>query len=143
MIRPEEHRIIVETAGESSGHCDCCGMESRCVWGAAHEGDATLAVYWVHWTPGHLDESGADIDLVLGRWGDEATADERFAVALLHRRQPDGNSALMVVDAAGRPPVEGDIARTALAREDVIGTPLAALIFSITDAIYEQDGRLF
>lgn len=50
---------------------------------------------------------------------------------------------LMVIDATGRPAANGDFARTALARKDVIGTPLAAQVFSITDAIYEHDARLF
>jgi hypothetical protein len=108
-----------------------------------HDGGATLAAYWMRWTVGHLSEPGANLDLVLGRWGDDATADDRFAVALMHRQQADGTPSLMVIDAAGRPMSDGDLATTALAREDVIGTPIAAQVFSLVDAIYEQDGRFF
>ena len=49
----------------------------------------------------------------------------------------------MVIDATVRPISREDLAGSALAREDVIGTPLAAQVFSLTDAIYEQDGRFF
>jgi hypothetical protein len=101
------------------------------------------AAYWMHWTVGHLTETGANLDLVLGRWDDDASADERVAIALVHRQQPDGSPSLMVVDAAARPIAKRGLAGSALAREDVIGTPMAAQIFSLTDAIYEQDGRFF
>ena len=92
---------------------------------------------------GNLSEPGANLDLVLGRWGDDATADDRFGVALIHRQQAAGSPSLMVVDATDRPMSNGDLARTALAREDVIGAPLATQVFSLVDAIYEQDGRFF
>jgi hypothetical protein len=49
----------------------------------------------------------------------------------------------MVIDAQGRPAATGNLAATGLRREDVIGTPLAQQVFSLTDAIYEQDGRFF
>lgn len=129
--------------GESGGHCDCCGNDSRCVWGMVYEGEAALAAYWMHWTVGHMNEPGANLDLVIGRWGDGATANDRVAVALLHRQQPDGSPPLMVIDAADSPTDSRTLAATALPREEVIGTPLAAHVFSIVDAIYEQDGRFF
>lgn len=136
-------RFAVEEMGESSGHCDCCGNESRCVWGMVRDGNATLAAYWMHWTVGHLTETGANLDLVLGQWGDEASADDRMIVSMVHREQQDGSPALMVIDAADRPVAKGELAHTALARTDVIGTPLAAQVFALVDAIYEQDGRFF
>lgn len=140
---PEPPRFTIEELGESSGHCDCCGNESRCVWGMVHDGDATLAAYWMNWTVGHLSEPGANLDLVLGQWGDEASADDRTVVSMVHQEQQDGNPALMVIDATDRPIAKGGLARTALARTDVIGTPLAAQVFALVDAIYEQDGRFF
>ena len=133
----------IETMGESGGHCDCCGNDSQSVWGMVHQGEATLAAYWMHWTVGHLSEPGANLDLVLGRWGDDATADDRFGVALIHRQKADGTPSLMVIDAADRPMSKGDLATTALSRAEVIGTPIAEQVFSIVDAIYEQDGRFF
>lgn len=133
----------VETTGESGGKCDCCGNESRSVWGFVHEADGpTVAAYFMHWTDGHLNEPGANLDLVLGPWGEGTTSDDRYCVALVHREQDDAPS-VMVVDAADRPIGDGTLAATTLARSDVIGTPLAPMVFSIVDAIYEQDGRFF
>ncbi len=144
MVKEADPRqFVVEEMGESSGHCDCCGNESRCVWGMVHAENATIAAYWMHWTVGHLSEPGANLDLVLGQWGDEASADDRMVVSMLHREQQDGGPALMVIDAADRPVVKGELARTALARIDVVGTPLATQVFALVDAIYEQDGRFF
>ena len=142
-ISPEQHRFTIEKMGESGGHCDCCGNESRCVWGMVDDGSATIAAYWMHWTFGHLSDSGANLDLVIGKWGDETSADDRVAVALVHREMEDGSPSLMVVNANDRPAVNGDLARTALAREEVIGTPMAATVFALVDAIYLQDGRFF
>lgn len=140
---PEQVGFAVETMGESSGHCACCGNDSRCVWGRVYQGQTAIAAYWMHWTVGHLSEPGANLDLVIGEWGDQATSEQRVAVSLLHRQQADGRPALMVIDAADRPAAKGDLARTALARSEVIGTPLQAQVFAIADAIYEQDGRFF
>ena len=139
----EPPRFAIEQMGENSGHCDCCGRESRSVWGMVRDGDAALAAYWMTWTAGHLSEQGANLDLVIGRWGEDASADDRVIVSLLHRQQPDGSPALMVIDAGDRPAAKGGLAGTALARVDVVGTPLAAQVFALVDAIYEQDGRFF
>lgn len=141
--RAEQNRLTIETMGESGGHCECCGNESRSVWGMVYDGEAAVAAYWMHWTVGHLSEPGANLDLIIGRWGDETSADDRVTVSLLHRQQPDGTPAVMVIDAADRPVANGDLARTSLARADVIGTPLAAKVFSLVDAVYEQDSRFF
>jgi hypothetical protein len=141
--RSDPPRFQVEEMGESGGHCDCCGNESRCVWGMVHGADETLAAYYMHWTVGHLTDPGANLDLIIGSWGDNTSADDRVVVSLLHRQEPDGSPALMVIDAAERAATKREIARTALARSDVIGTPLAAQVFAIVDAIYEQDDRFF
>jgi hypothetical protein len=139
----EPPRFEIEEMGESGGHCDCCGNESRRVWGMVRHGDATVAAYWVNWTVGHLSEPGANLDLILGRWGGDTSPNDRVVVSLLHRQQPDGSPALMVIDATDRPAAKGELARTALGRSDVVGTPLEAQVFALVDAIYEQDGRFF
>jgi len=134
----------VEATGESSGKCDCCGNESRSVWGFVHEvAGPTVAAYFMHWAAGHLNDEGANLDLVIGPWGDGTTSKERCGVSLLHRDQEHGSPSLMVIDAAGRPIGDGTLAATTLGRSDVIGTPLAPQVFSIVDAIYEQDNRFF
>lgn len=133
----------VEALGESQGHCDCCGNVSRRVWGLVHqENGPTLAAYWMHWTVEHIESQGANLHLVLGKWGAGTGADDRYSVALVHRDQQDGSPSLMVIDATDRFNDE-TLAATALARSDVIGTPLAEQVFSIVDAIYLQDRRFF
>jgi hypothetical protein len=97
----------------------------------------------MHWAAGHLNDEGANLDLVIGPWGDGTTSKERCGVSLLHRDQENGSPSLMVIDAAGRPIGDGTLAATTLGRSDVIGTPLAPQVFSIVDAIYEQDSRFF
>jgi hypothetical protein len=139
----EPPRFQVETMGESGGHCDCCGNESRRVWGLVNDGNKTLAAYWMNWTVGHLTDRGANLDLILGKWGEGASADDRVVVSMVHREQPDGTPALMVIDAGDRPAAKGELASAALNRADVIGTPLAAQVFALVDAIYEQDDRFF
>jgi hypothetical protein len=134
----------VETTDESGGKCDCCGNDSSCVWGMVHKVDGpTVAAYWMHLTVGHLNDPGANLDLVVGPWGEGTTANERYSIALLYRQQVDGAPSLMVVDYADRPIGDGTLAATAVARGDVIGTPLAPQVVSIIDAIYEQDGSFF
>ena len=49
----------------------------------------------------------------------------------------------MVIDATERPIAQSELVGSALRRNDIIGTPLAAQIFSLSDAVWEQDGRFF
>ena len=140
MVR--QRGLRTEALGESSGRCECCGNESRCVWGIVFDDDVATAAYWMQWTPRHLLEEGANLDLVVGRWGENATSEDRMAIALLHRQQADGTPALMVIDAADRPSRDRLAAKT-LSRDDVIGTPLARRVFALADAIYANDDRIF
>jgi hypothetical protein len=66
------------------GPCECCGNMTRRVWGNIYEDEAALAVYYVEWTPGH-DVDPATVDLIVGPWGDTATAAERKAICLHYR----------------------------------------------------------
>ena len=119
----ETPNFIIERTGESRGLCDCCGGESRSVWGLVYDGENACAAYWVHWTIGHLTDTGANLDLVLGPWGDGTSAQDRVAIALVHRQQPDGKPALMVIDAHGRPSADGTLATGAMRREEVTARP--------------------
>ncbi|MCP5399663.1 MAG: hypothetical protein H6921_10410 [Sphingomonas sp.] len=135
--------FAVEPLDESGGHCDCCGEASRSVWGVVHQGNATVAAYWVHWTVGHLDVHGANLDLILGAWGDDTSARDRVAASLVYRAPEDTPPALMVIDAADRPIGASELVSGALRREEIIGTPLADHLFAMVDAIWEQDQRFF
>jgi hypothetical protein len=143
MAQGPRTKFTIERLDENRGHCDCCGQTSRSVAGLVYAAGDAYAAYWMHWTAAHLADTGANLDLVLGKWGEGTGPADRVAIALVHRQQPDGTPALMVIDAQGRPAATGNLAATGLRREDVIGTPLAQQVFSLTDAIYEQDGRFF
>ena len=131
-------RLVVEPAGETLGRCDCCGRTSHTLLGYVHEaGGPTLAAYFIRWTEGHVDEFGADLDLVVGAWGEGASPANRATVSLFGRRVEDGAPSLTLVDARPEP----TLAEHALKRDEVVGTPRADHIFRITDAIYAQDER--
>jgi hypothetical protein len=143
MMASSHPQFTVEKLDESGGLCDCCGQTSHSVWGFVHQGEATVAAYWMHWTVGHLDEPGANLDLVVGAWGDKAEAEDRTAISLLYREPEDAPPALMVIDAPERPIANSVLVGNALLRAEVVGTPLAAHVFSLVDAIWVQDERFF
>jgi hypothetical protein len=130
----------LEQTGTSSAHCDCCGSTTKRVWGLIYRNGAAVASYFVGWAEQRPDH-GASFDLILGKWGDSATKQDRFAVALDYRVF-EGAPQFMVVDAQGRLPYGGDLADSALKRSEIIGTPLAPKVFALIDAIYVGDPRL-
>jgi hypothetical protein len=130
----------VEQTGQSTGHCDCCGTATKRVWGFVSRQGAGVAAYFVGWTIGRPDH-GAAFDLIVGAWGEAATPAARSAVAL-EFRVVDGTPQFMVVDAERRPVGVSDLVGRVLARSDVIGSPLAAQVFEIVDAIYLGDAAL-
>jgi hypothetical protein len=80
-------------------------------------------------------------DLVLGRWGDGATAADRSLVTLDYRATEEG-PAFMVIDAAGRPAAESGLVDRALARSEVVGQAVAEEAFAVVDAVLVQDVRI-
>lgn len=135
-------QLEVEPTGDSMhAPCDCCGNQNRCVWGFIHTPRYTLAAYYVHWTVGRMTDHGANFDVIIGRWGDGATAADRHLIALEYRVMDTG-PAFMVIDAAGRPADDPGMVGRALARAQVIGTPDAKQVFEVVDAILAQDPRL-
>ena len=134
--------LRVEQAGSAdTGKCQCCGRTSRCVWGYVHSGQGALAAYFVHWTLGHVSDRGANIDLIIGRWGDSTNSDDRCAVSLAYRRLDTGPS-FMVLDAATRDIAKNSLVGRALARTQVIGQPIADDVFAVCDAVWLQDPRI-
>ncbi|MEN3950944.1 hypothetical protein [Iodidimonas sp. SYSU 1G8] len=132
--------LAVEQTGASTGHCDCCGSTTRRVWGEVHAADGIVAVYYVGWSEGRPDH-GAAFDLIIGKWGDGATSEDRAAVSL-DFRVSEARGAFMVVDAPGRRIAVSELAGSALTRSEVIGTPLASQVFALIDAVYMKDARL-
>jgi hypothetical protein len=124
----------IEQAGTSGGHCDCCGTNTKRIWGYVQHRGALVAAYFVAWTEGKPDH-GAAFDLILGKWGESATKKDRYSVALDFRVIED-SPQFMVVDAKNRVTSGSPLVGTALVRSDVIGTTLAPQIFAILDAVY-------
>lgn len=134
--------LTVEPLDENTtAPCDCCGHHSRVVWGMVHDDLGALATYYVHWTPQHTHDHGATFDLVLGEWGEGSTPHDRVAVSVMMRHMPEGAS-FMVGDASDRPIAQGELAKRALAREQVVGTGIAKEVFACIDAIWLQDERI-
>ena len=134
-------KILIEQGVEDAPtSCDCCGRETRALNGYASDEHGALATYWVRWTDGHVEDSGADFDLVIGEWGG-APASSRVAVSLCYRITESG-PGFMIIDASDRSVATSPLVGRALTRDEVIGTPLAADVFRILDAIWLQDNRI-
>jgi len=129
------------TGAKDCGPCPCCGNNSRCVWGLVRTPSAALATYFVHWTLGRVHDHGANFDLIIGKWGEQASAAERVLVALEYRLLDSGPS-FRVIDAGNRPAASSDLVGRALLRAEVIGHPVAEQAFAITDAVLAQDKRV-
>jgi hypothetical protein len=133
--------IHIAPLNESAhGPCPCCGDTTHTVWGEARVDGATRAIYYVRWSPQHLDEHAVWL-LYIGSWG-SAPATERVAVALhcrSHRRWP----AFMVVDAQRTPWREGAARLGRLLRAaEVVGQAVAHEAYAIVDQVLAQDRRV-
>ncbi|HMF15975.1 MAG TPA: hypothetical protein VKE98_02160 [Gemmataceae bacterium] len=136
------HALQVEPAGTNDyGPCECCGSNSRCVWGYIHSPEGTLASYLVHWTLGRVTDHGANFDLILGKWNAEAMAADRCLVSLAYRLFEDGPQ-FMVIDGHQRPASKNELVGRVLGRSEVIGRPIAENAFAAVDAILAQDVRV-
>jgi hypothetical protein len=121
--------------------CPCCGKSSRRVWGRASREGCGEAVYFVHWTLGEVRKHGARFTLILGRWGEGATRDDRFSVALELRWTEQGPQ-FMVRDAEAGGAHLDELVGRRLRRDEVIGTPLARQVFDWVDWIWLGDPRI-
>src|SRR5215468_3784985 len=94
---PDWREFEIEESGTAGGHCDCCGTTTKRVWGFVQRAGEPVGAYFVAWTQGKPDH-GAAFDLILGKWGDSATKQDRYSTAL-DFRLIDGAPQFMVVDA--------------------------------------------
>lgn len=131
--------LHIEPTGDAQfGPCPCCGFDTRRVWGFVHNRDATIASYFVNWTPSRPDHD-AVFDLAIGKWGDGTTPADRSVVSLAYR---PSKASFMIIDAAERPMDFAAIASHRMSRDRVIGTPLADQAFAIVDAVWLRDDRI-
>lgn len=83
------------------GPCPHCGQKTSRVWGYVYQSNAALAAYYVEWTPLHPDKD-ASFDLIVGKWGEDAHADDRQGISVAFRVLESG-PAFIVQNAATRP----------------------------------------
>ena len=124
----------------SFGPCECCGQMTSRVWGYVNDGDVGIAAYYVEWTPGH-EERAANFDFIIGKWGKDAEAKDRQAVAVEFRKLETG-PGFRVIDAIYRQVAESSLVSEALNRDAVIGTPIATKVFALCDLVYLEDPRI-
>lgn len=122
------------------GPCECCSNTNLTVWGELEEKDVIAAVYYIHWTHTRPDH-GATFDLVIGKWGEESSAADRFAVSLLFQII-EGVGQFIVIDANDRRIAESELVGTSFTREQVIDSPLKKRVFLMVDEIFLQDNRI-
>jgi len=134
------HLSVEPLGADETGRCECCGRVSRKVWGLVRRDGAAYATYFVHWTVGHVFENRAYLDVILGKWGEGTTASNRYAVHLEYRILDNGPS-MMIRDSDPKY-VSSTLAVHHLKRGDIIGDPLADMVFAVCDAALEQDHRL-
>lgn len=140
---PDRPELVLEfDAGNCKelGPCPHCGHRTSRVWGYVYQFDAAIAAYYVEWTPLH-PERDATFDLIVGKWGEDAQAADCQAVSVDFRVLETG-PAFMVQNAATRPIGSSALASAALDRNDVIGTPVADVVFAVCDLVYLADPRI-
>jgi hypothetical protein len=93
------------------------------------------------WTLGQIDRHDANLDLIIGKWGEGTTPGDRYVVSLEFQRTDHG-PVFTVTDSAHRPAASSDLVGRALLRSEVIGTPLAPIAFEMVDTIWLQDKRI-
>jgi len=108
------------------------------VWGYVHEGERTVAAYFVHWTVGSPDHF-PNIDFLFGSWGNDEVND-RVLTSWVYN--PHENS-FMVIDSGARPAAKSTLCSHALRREEVLAAPgLKGLASRCLDAVWLQDERV-
>lgn len=135
MFQFEETRVV------DYGPCECCGDISHLATGMVRLDDEPYALYQVHWTKNQIVKHGAEFYVVLGKFGERTTAADKFAVALHYFIEPD-RSGFSVVDADKTAIASHPLVGRALARADVVDTPLAQEVFDLIDAIWLEDKNI-
>lgn len=129
---------IQEGSQTTPVQCACCGKWSQCINGFVYEDGIAIAAYFVHWTKNNLDHD-PNFDLIIGSWGDGASANDRYGVSLVYRI----GQGFMVIDAETRPYAKDQtLFSHVLKRSEVIGSNIASISFQVVDAILLKDGRL-
>jgi hypothetical protein len=132
-----DKHLRVEPNGESGGHCDCCGNETRTIWGYVHSGERVIACYFLQWTR-HTPEHLPNLDFLIGTWGDETINDRK----LVSWRYDPLSQSFMAIDSSTRPAASSSLCAHALSRDEVISnSTLMADATRLIDAVWSGDPR--
>lgn len=132
--------ILATPWSESSGLCDCCGRESKTIWGDLSDNNASLATYFIQWAVG-APEHKPNIDLIIGAWGEGTSSENRVLVSLLFKPDKDGG-AFMIIDSESRYPGKQSLCHKAMRRKEIVGTAFATEVFTLIDALWLTDPRI-
>ena len=131
-------RLSVEPAGESSGQCDCCGNETRTIWGYLRSGEQPIACYYLQWTR-HMPQHFPNLDFLIGTWGDDAVNDRKLVSWRFNPMAP----GFMAIDSADRPAAKSPLCAHPLTRDEVIHDHgLMELTTGLIDAVWLGDPRV-
>ncbi len=106
--------LQVKPAGESSGYCECCGNETRTIWGYIYDCERPVACYFVQWTRGQPTHF-PNFDFLIGTLADENAPDGRLVSWVYN---PSAES-FMAIDSGSRPAAKSPLCARALTREQV------------------------
>lgn len=134
--------LRVEPAGENQPTvCDCCGNETKTVWGYVYQHDIPLAAYFVQWTSKNK-EHYPNFDFLVGTWGDDTIRDKKLISFVYNATNEEGGS-FMAIDSSDRPAARSDLCSMALRRNDVVNDrDLMGIATEIIDAVWRSDPRL-
>jgi hypothetical protein len=130
--------LRVEPNGESGGHCDCCGNETRTIWGHIYAEENVAACYFLQWTR-HEPSHFPNLDFLIGTWGDNAPKDRKL-VAWLYNPSA---ASFMAIDSASRPAAKSSLCNRALSRDEVLSdSRLMDVATQMIDAVWIGDPRV-
>ena len=134
--------LHVELAGEKwPTVCDCCGNETKAVWGYVYRHDVALAAYFVQWTS-NKKEHYPNFDFLVGTWGDDNIRDKKL-ISFVYNATHRAGGSFMAIDSSNRPAAKSDLCSRALSRNEVVNDrDLMGLATEMIDAVWLGDPRI-
>jgi hypothetical protein len=121
-----------------TGHCDCCGNQTRVFRGFVYRGEVAYAVYMSAYTMDHPDH-GVSMAVSVGGWG--GSTEQKECVAL-EWRVSDSGPGCMVIDAGTPRWAQEQSLGAMLSRSNVMNSERAKEAFAISDIVQQNDQRL-
>jgi hypothetical protein len=127
-------------SSHKSGTCPCCGGETWTANGFLYlDGDAN-AVYLATWALRH-PESGIDMAIGLGDWGEDAGPEDRYCVGLYVRDQGD-DIQFTILDPENSGWSNSEVLGRMMTRQESLAHPEIGHVFHLADHIVRDDPRI-